>query len=218
MAGADRQLAERYPGDRGVRQPVHTVYVPADRFAADLAQDWGRQAMASLAVAGETAEDFAAAIGADPADVGAVYDRVLAKLEREPIEDLRIDFEDGYGARPDAEEDDAAVGAARLLRRAVDGGTAPPFVGIRFKNFERPTRRRGLRTLRSLRGRTRRVRRSADRLCADAAQGDLGRPGRGHDGGVRETRSAARSSGRQFCTSRSRWKPRRRSSGQTAER
>jgi len=147
LAAADRQLAERYPGDRGVRQPVHTVYVPADQFTAELGQDWGRQAMATLAAAGATADEFAGAIGADPADVGAVYDRVLAKLEREQIEDLRIDFEDGYGSRPDEEEDDAAVSAALQLRRAIDSGTAPPFVGIRFKNFEQPTRRRGLRTL-----------------------------------------------------------------------
>jgi citrate lyase beta subunit len=146
LASADRELTERYPGDRGVRQPVHTVYVPADRFTADLAQDWGRQAMAALTAAGATADEFAGAIGADPADVAAVYNRVLAKLEREPIEDLRIDFEDGYGARPDDEEDATAVSAARQLRRAVESGSAPPFVGIRFKNFEKPTRRRGLRT------------------------------------------------------------------------
>jgi citrate lyase beta subunit len=147
LAGADRQLAELYPGDRGVRQPVHTVYVPADQFTADLAQNWGRQAMATLAEAGATADEFADAIGADPADLRAVYDRVLGKLEREPIEDLRIDFEDGYGPRPDEEEDDAAISAARELRRAIDTNTAPPFIGIRFKNFEQPTRRRGLRTL-----------------------------------------------------------------------
>jgi len=147
LAAADRQLSELYPGDRGVRQPVHTVYVPADQFTADLAQDWGRQAMVTLAEAGATADEFASAIGADPADLQSVYDRVLGKLEREPIEDLRIDFEDGYGPRPDEEEDDAAVSAARQLRRAIDTNTAPPFIGIRFKNFEQPTRRRGLRTL-----------------------------------------------------------------------
>ena len=37
--------------------------------------------------------------------------------------------------------------AARTLQDAVGAGTAPPFIGIRFKNFERPTRRRGLKTL-----------------------------------------------------------------------
>jgi len=147
LAGADRQLAELYPGDRGVRQPVHTVYIPADTFTADLAADWGRRAGAVLAEHGGTPELFAAAIGADPADIAAVYDRIRAKLDREPIEDLRIDFEDGYGPRPDDEEDAAAIAAARTLQDAAGAGTAPPFTGIRFKNFERPTRRRGLRTL-----------------------------------------------------------------------
>ena len=147
LASADERLAELYPGDRGVRQPVHTVYVPADTFTPDLAQEWGRQAREALSADGGTADELATAIGADPADVQAVYARVVEKLETEPIEDLRIDFEDGYGPRPDDEEDAAAVDAARNLRRAVESGTAPPFFGIRFKNLERPTRRRGLRTL-----------------------------------------------------------------------
>ena len=39
--------------------------------------------------------------------------RVVDKLKREPIEDYRLDFEDGYGTRPDAEEDGhAAIGGA----------------------------------------------------------------------------------------------------------
>jgi citrate lyase beta subunit len=126
---------------------VHTVYIPADTFTDDLARDWGTRAGAVLAEHGGTPELFAEAIGADPADVEVVYDRVAAKLQREPIEDLRIDFEDGYGPRPDDEEDAAAIAAARTLQRAVGAGTAPPFFGIRFKNFERPTRRRGLKTL-----------------------------------------------------------------------
>lgn len=147
LAAADQRLAELYPGDRGVRQPVHTVYVPADAFTATLNQEWGQRARTALAADGSAPQDLAAAIGADPADIEAIYDRVVDKLEKEPIEDLRIDFEDGYGPRPDDEEDAAAVAAARSLREAVDAGTAPPFFGIRFKNLERPTRRRGLRTL-----------------------------------------------------------------------
>src|SRR5829696_8256675 len=41
-----------------------------------------------------------------------VYARVAEKLRREPVEDFRIDFEDGYGNRPDAEEDGHAASAA----------------------------------------------------------------------------------------------------------
>ncbi|MDN6178049.1 MAG: aldolase/citrate lyase family protein, partial [Micrococcaceae bacterium] len=63
------------------------------------------------------------------------------------IEDLRIDFEDGLGDRPDEEEDAHAIRAAQEVNRAVAAGIAPPFIGIRFKCFELPTRQRALRTL-----------------------------------------------------------------------
>src|SRR5690625_5017060 len=76
----------------------------------------------------------------------AVEAQVQDKLTREPIEDLRIDFEDGYGDRGDTEDDDV-VTAARELGRDRSARTAPPYVGIRFKSLEGPTRTRGLRTL-----------------------------------------------------------------------
>jgi len=41
-----------------------------------------------------------------------IYERVKEKLKREPVEDFRIDFEYGYGNRPDAEEDGHAESAA----------------------------------------------------------------------------------------------------------
>jgi citrate lyase beta subunit len=147
LADADAALPTDYPGDRGERQPVHTVYVPADRYDAGTVTSWSRQARDVLAEAAPTPAALAQATGVVEDLVVDVHDRVLDKLAREPIEDLRIDFEDGYGPRPDDEEDAAAVDAARNLRRAVESGTAPPFFGIRFKNLERPTRRRGLRTL-----------------------------------------------------------------------
>jgi citrate lyase beta subunit len=71
---------------------------------------------------------------------------VVAKLVSEPIEDLRIDFEDGYGQRSEDEEDAAAVAAATELSAAIAAGTAPPYCGIRFKSLEPTTRRRGIRT------------------------------------------------------------------------
>ena len=70
-----------------------------------------------------------------------------AKLAGQPVEDLRVDFEDGYGARPDAEEDAAAVSAGAALAGLLTAPGGPSFAGIRFKSLEPPTRRRGLRTL-----------------------------------------------------------------------
>src|SRR3954471_5320975 len=147
LAAADAALAEHYPGDRGVRQPVHTVYVPADRYTATTVPDWGRAALQVLDAHGGTPKQLADAAGM-PVDVtSVVYPLVSRKLENEPVEDLRIDFEDGFGHRSDDEEDAAAVAAAQALAQSVHDGIAAPFHGIRFKSFEAPTRRRGLRTL-----------------------------------------------------------------------
>ena len=83
----------------------------------------------------------------DPEHVRDVWPAVIAKLEREPIEDLRVDLEDGYGQRPDEEEDRHAMAAGHAIAAASAGDAAPPFIGIRFKSFEGGTRRRGLRSL-----------------------------------------------------------------------
>ncbi|MEV8506111.1 aldolase/citrate lyase family protein [Actinoplanes sp. NPDC051475] len=129
LAVHDAFLAARYPGERPGRQPVHTVYIPADRITGF--REWGAQALAVLDE--HPPLPFPAALA----------DRVRAKLVAEPIEDLRIDFEDGYGVRGDDVEDAAVKQAAAVL---LDG-PRPPFVGIRVKSLEAPTRRRALRTL-----------------------------------------------------------------------
>ncbi|WP_432040703.1 DUF6986 family protein [Streptomyces cucumeris] len=147
LAAVDAELARRYPGDPGTRQPVHTVYVPADDFTADTVRTWGDQALATLDEHAPDASSFAAVLGLPDALAGPVHRRVRAKLEREPVEDLRIDFEDGYGPRPDSEEDAAAARAAALLAAAHAEGTAPPYVGIRMKCLEAAVRDRGIRTL-----------------------------------------------------------------------
>lgn len=145
LAGTDTLLSTEYPGDDGSRQPVHTLYVPADRFRPDLPALSGQAAAAAVAEFGGTvALAQAVGLGALAAELAPLVD---AKLVAEPIEDLRLDFEDGYGARPDEEEDADAVLAAERLAAAVAAGVAPPFIGIRFKCFEAPTRRRGIRTL-----------------------------------------------------------------------
>ena len=147
LAAADAELTAFYPGDRGVRQPVHTVYVPADRFAVGTVGEWAAEAKAALGQHGGSADELAAALDLPDGHAVEVYERVRAKLDREPIEDLRIDFEDGYGNRPDEQEDAAAITAARALAETVKNGTAPPYHGLRIKSLEAPSRRRGVRTL-----------------------------------------------------------------------
>ena len=139
LADADRELADRFPGDAGGRQPVHTVYVPADRCGPDVVPRWGSAARRHL--------DEHRGLLADL--VGKEADELLPlvadKLAREPVEDLRIDLEDGYGHRPD--EDGDAVAAARALAAAQADGISAPFHGIRVKSLEAPTRARGIRSL-----------------------------------------------------------------------
>nr|WP_231709890.1 aldolase/citrate lyase family protein [Arthrobacter zhangbolii] len=146
LADTDRLLAAAYPGDAGTRQPVHTVYIPADRCVPALPAHWGREGLAAAAAQGSLTE-LAEVAGLDADLAAAVVPLVEAKLQTEPIEDLRLDFEDGYGMRPDEEEDTHARQAAAAVAAAVADGTAPPFVGIRFKCFEAATRARGVRTL-----------------------------------------------------------------------
>ncbi|MER7608210.1 aldolase/citrate lyase family protein [Nocardioides sp. NPDC127503] len=147
LAGADAALAADYPGDRGVRQPVHTVYVPGDRYDEKTVSEWSAGSGRVLAEHAGSVAEVADSFDLAPGLADEIYDRVAAKLAAEPIEDLRIDFEDGYGARPDEDEDAAVVAAARALAATVRDGSAAPFHGIRIKSFEAPTRHRGLRTL-----------------------------------------------------------------------
>lgn len=147
LAAVDADLARRYPGDPGTRQPVHTVYVPGDAFTAETVRSWGDQALAALDAHAPDAGALAAVLDLPDALAAEVYDRVRAKLTREPVEDLRIDFEDGYGPRPDAEEDEAAARAAALVAAAYREGTAAPYTGIRMKCMEAAVRDRGIRTL-----------------------------------------------------------------------
>ncbi|HKR59600.1 MAG TPA: hypothetical protein VJS64_07685 [Pyrinomonadaceae bacterium] len=76
-----------------------------------------------------------------------IYQRVAEKLKREPVEDFRIDFEDGYGNRPDSEEDGHAASAAVEVAQGMADDALPPFIGIRIKPFSEELRGRSFRTL-----------------------------------------------------------------------
>ncbi len=77
----------------------------------------------------------------------SVYNKIIAKLQTEPVEDFRIDFEDGFGNRPDEEEDATAVNAAYELSEGMRMGTLSPFIGIRIKPFTEDHKNRGVRTM-----------------------------------------------------------------------
>ena len=76
-----------------------------------------------------------------------IFNKIIAKLKSEPVEDFRIDFEDGFGNRPDAEEDATAVQAALELAKGLKEKTISPFIGIRIKPFTEDMKTRGIRTL-----------------------------------------------------------------------
>ena len=146
---ANQKLAKRYPGDATGRQPVHTFIGGGDAFTSDAAQRAGAEAIAALDKYASTAKAFAEAIGLpdDATLAQRVRVRVLEKLEREPVEDFRIDFEDGYGTRTDREEDGHAEAAALAVAAGMKAATLPPFIGIRIKPMSRELNARGLRTL-----------------------------------------------------------------------
>jgi citrate lyase beta subunit len=140
LSEVDSRRAARYPGDPGGRQPVHTCYVPADGVTDDLPIRWGAGALAALEEHAPGPLAFADALGLPAHLAEKVHEKVVAKLATEPVEDLRIDFEDGYGHQAEALEDEDAV------RCGGFAGLLPvPWVGIRFKSFEHFER--GVRTL-----------------------------------------------------------------------
>src|SRR5438128_10776864 len=140
-------FARHYPGEAGTRQPVHTVYGGSHLFKSDTTRKLGDLALKALAQYAPNATTFAEAIGIDPAVADTVYARVQEKLKREAVEDFRIDFEDGYGIRGDAEEDGHAAQSAQECAKGLQNGTLSPFIGIRIKSLSGELAPRALRTL-----------------------------------------------------------------------
>jgi citrate lyase beta subunit len=147
LGAVSARLGADFPGEGPERQPVHTVYGGAHLFAANTASRLGELAVAALERWAPGPSDLAE-IAALPDDVAErVHALVAAKLDREPVEDFRIDFEDGYGHRPDDEEDGHARSAAVELATGMKAGSLPPFTGIRIKSLSAELHRRALRTL-----------------------------------------------------------------------
>ena len=146
---ANQAFIRHYPGESNRRQAVHTVYGGAHLFKADSTARLGAVALRSLE---EYAPDFATLAGAlgvtgDSHLWEPIYQRIVEKLRREPVEDFRLDFEDGYGNRADEEEDGHAASAAEEVARGLTENSLPPFIGIRIKPLNEDLRARSLRTL-----------------------------------------------------------------------
>jgi citrate lyase beta subunit len=141
-------LASGAGGGSAARQPIHVVYGGAQLFKAETPARLGAVALELIRSYAPDASSFAECLGLPPGELAdSVFDRTIAKLEREPVEDLRIDFEDGYGYRSAAEEDGHAVSTARLVARGAGRTDFPPFIGIRIKPFTEALRARSARTL-----------------------------------------------------------------------
>jgi citrate lyase beta subunit len=144
---AEAEHRRRFPGDAATSQPLHTLYVPADRVTPTTTVEFGTEGLRLLEIHAPDAAAFEDAFDVDASVADRARTRVHAKLEREPVEDLRVDFEDGYGARPDDEEDRHAEVAARALHAAREAGTAPVSFGLRVKSFADGRQARSVRTL-----------------------------------------------------------------------
>lgn len=140
LGAIDVELTRDFPGDRAAKQPAHTVYVSAADADVDTPATWGAQALRIADTAADTIADL------DPHDVRPL---VMARLAADPIEDVRIDLEDGYGWRPDDVEDRHARAAGRTLATwaADTTGGAPHAAGVRCKGLGAAERARGLRSL-----------------------------------------------------------------------
>ncbi|WP_067861572.1 DUF6986 family protein [Nocardia shimofusensis] len=138
LEAVDAGLRAHYRGPGERVQPIHTAYVPADQVTAETPATWGAAALALLDRHRDDLADL---------DTAGVLDAVRERLRGDPIQDLRIDFEDGYGPRPDAEEDAAALAAGEILAHWASAAHGPRRFGIRTKGLGGLERRRALRTL-----------------------------------------------------------------------
>jgi len=131
------------------RHPVHTAFGGAHLFRAGVVERFRRIALESLSTYAPDAAALGKVFGLESGTVAeSVFAKVHAKLLHEPVEDYRIDFEDGYGVRADEEEDGHAVAAAKEVVAGMTAGSLPWRVGIRVKALDDAQRERSVRTLR----------------------------------------------------------------------
>lgn len=174
LTDSNKLISNTYPGESPERQPVETLYGGAQLFKSDSTQKIGNLAVSNFK---EYAPDFVTlakalelpgyqTLTSDINELESqakqeniresnpslwlayeVYNKIKNKVAREAVEDFRIDFEDGFGNRPDDEEDATAKFAAEQLAKGMHDKTIPPFIGIRIKTFSEELKARSIRTL-----------------------------------------------------------------------
>ena len=230
LLDASARFQERYPGATAERQPIHSVYGGAQLFRAGGHMRLGSLGLASMDQHASDATTFAQAIGLSDARqdglAQTIYTRVREKLAREPVEDLRVDFEDGYGYRANAEEDGHAAFVGEQLAEGMARGRAAaiyrrtgqivrarvaaarhPHARHRDHDIGRARRRRAAATLRrdAAEGRDPRAGRRAGRSAGSAGgsqrhrrRGDQDRPDDRDSAGDRERPRRDRGAGADF--------------------
>jgi hypothetical protein len=148
LRSANLAFATSRPGDSPRRQPVHTVYGGAQLFRADMAARLGAVARNALEAWAPKPALLATALGwRNDAAAKHIHALIVARLNELPVEDFRVDFEDGFGNRPDAEEDKFAKAAGAALAQGIADKSLPPFIGLRVKPLNEELRARSERTL-----------------------------------------------------------------------
>ncbi len=144
---ANSAILSRYPAILSHREPVHTMYGGGHLFRAGVAAKMGKIALSALEQYAPSPGELGAILGLTADLAATIYPRITEKLASEPIEDFRIDFEDGYGVRADEEEDGHARAAAKELAIGQKAGILPPFCGLRIKPLTNAHAKRAVRTL-----------------------------------------------------------------------
>ncbi len=159
LADEDRRYRLAYPGPPPPGA-IHTAYIPVPKFTAETVGEWRRMALQSIKGHPQQWESVLSTLvtgddtrHATPEERAQLGTRTLAKLLAEPIEDLRIDFEDGFRphrgtAADDVDEDGHAIRAGRVVAELCgEPRLLPRSWGLRIRSLAPETRHRGLRTL-----------------------------------------------------------------------
>ena len=157
MDGSDwHDLASRLPDSStpglqqaAGRRAIHSFYGGAQLFTAETPAKLGKIALRYFDEYAASPADLARIHqwSFSPHIVERVHERVRIKLATDAIEEYRIDFEDGFGARSDSAEDAEAVRTATEVATVVASGARVPGLGIRIKALDQDTGERALKTL-----------------------------------------------------------------------